>query len=117
MGTARETAEALAREVYKDELTREGYLVNPDADVEAAKQRAAMRLANSAAARKLMFRDLVETTRRLTIGTQRYVDTGTGWRKLIETKSGGTTRLTRGEAAYVENVWGLSGDTTTEAES
>ncbi len=40
--------------------------------------------------------------RRVQIGEKRYVDSGTGWRMLIEKKGGGSVRLTPGEAGYVE---------------
>jgi len=40
--------------------------------------------------------------RRVQIGDARYVDSGSGWRKVIETTSGGTVRLTPGEAVYIE---------------
>lgn len=43
--------------------------------------------------------------RHVRIGSRRYVDTGTGWRVLIETKGGGSVKLTRGEALYVEQAW------------
>lgn len=63
--SARDKVERLAIEALKREWEREGYGVNPDADLAVAQERALIRLVNSAEARRARMYAIAEEVREL----------------------------------------------------